>query len=106
MRRGNQEQRVVSCVTKMIIHATRKLSQCLPDVSVEPLSETSPLESWHVDRLTIDRRQCVLFCHDESRAALFTEGLRKPQFAALGNDVFKPLFADTLAWLGCPDVEI
>ena len=90
----------------MIIHATRKLAQRLPDVSSEPLMETSPLGSWHADRLTIDHRQCVLFCHDETRAALFAAGLRKPQFAALGNDVFKPLFADTLAGLGCPDVEI
>ena len=105
-RRGKLVQCVVSCVTEMIIHATRKLAQRLPDVSAEPLTETSPLGSWHADRLTIDRRQCVLFCHDETRAALFAAGLRKPQFAALGNDVFKPLFADTLAGLGCPDVEI
>jgi hypothetical protein len=90
----------------MIIHATRKLAQRLPDVSAEPLTETSPLGSWHADRLTIDRRQCVLFCHDETRSALFAAGLRKPQFMALGNDVFKPLFVDTLAELGCPDVEI
>ncbi len=97
---------VVSSVTEMIIHATRKLAQRLPDVSAEPLTETGPLGSWHADRLTIDRRQCVLFCHDETRAALFAAGLRKPQFAALGNDVLKPLFADTLAELGCPDVEV
>jgi hypothetical protein len=90
----------------MIIHATRNMAQRLPDVSAEPLVETSPLGSWHADRLTIDRRQCVLFCHDETRAALFAAGLRKPQFAALGNDVFKPLFADTLAALGCPDVQV
>ena len=90
----------------MIIHATRKLAQRLADVSAEPLMETSPLGSWHADRLTIDRRQCVLFCNDETRAAQFVAGLRKPQFAALGNDVFKPLFADTLAGLGCPDLEI
>lgn len=105
-RRGKLVQCVVSLVIEMIIHATRKLAQRLPDVSGEPLMETSPLGSWHADRLTIDRRQCVLFCHDETRAALFAAGLRKPQFAALGNDVFKPLFADTLAGLGCPDVEI
>lgn len=105
-RRGNQGRCVVLCVTKMIIHATRKLAQRLPDVSAEPLTETSPLGSWHADRLTIDRRQCVLFCHDETRAALFAAGLRKPQFTALGNDVFKPLFADTLATLGCPDVQV
>jgi hypothetical protein len=47
----------------------------------------------------------VLFCHDETRATLFASGLRKPQFVTIGNDVFKPLFADTLAGLGCADVE-
>jgi len=55
----------------MIIHATRKLSERLPTMSKEPLDEDSPLGSWHADRLTLDRRQCVLFCHDASRAAQF-----------------------------------
>jgi hypothetical protein len=59
------------------------------------------LGHWHADRLVLDRRQCVLFCHDHSRAALFAAGLRKPQFAALG-DLFRPLFAETLVALGCP----
>jgi len=105
-RRGKLAQCVVSLVTEMIIHATRKMAQRLPEVSAEAVVETSPLGSWHADRLTIDRRQCVLFCHDETRAALFAAGLRKPQFAALGNDLFKSLFADTPAGLGCPDVDI
>lgn len=55
----------------MIIHATRKLAARLPDVSPDALQEDSPLGSWHADRLVIDRRQCVLFRHDESRCALF-----------------------------------
>lgn len=90
----------------MIIHATRKLAARLPDVSKEPLQEVSALGNWHADRLTLDRRQCVLFCHDETRAALFIAGLRKPQFAALGGDVFRQLFADTLAALKCPQAQI
>ena len=85
----------------MIIHATRKLAARLPGVSKDRLSEDSPLGGWHADRLTLDRRQCVLFCHDASRAALFSAGLRKPQFENLGNDIFRNLFADTLFSLGC-----
>jgi hypothetical protein len=85
----------------MIIHVTRKLAKRLPDVSADALSEDSTIGSWHADRMTLDRRQCVMFCHDETRAALFIAGLRKPQFAALGNDVFKPLLA-----LGCPDTQV
>ncbi len=90
----------------MIIHATRKLAARIPKVSQEPTQEVSALGNWHADRLTLDRRQCVLFCHDETRAALFIAGLRKPQFAALGGEIFKQLFADTLAALECPQAQI
>jgi uncharacterized protein DUF6933 len=58
----------------MIIYATRKLAARLPKVSKEPIEEVSALGNWHADRLTLDRRQCVLFCHDETRAALFIAG--------------------------------
>jgi len=33
----------------------------------------------------IDRRQCVLFCHDASRYCLFLPGMRAPQFKELGR---------------------
>ena len=90
----------------MIIHATRKLAARLPEVSKEPLQEINALGNWHADRLILDRRQCVLFCHDETRAALFIAGLQKLQFAALGGDIFRELFADTLAALECPQAQI
>lgn len=90
----------------MIIHATRKFAARLPKVSREPIQEVSALGNWHADRLTLDRRQCVLFCHDGTRATLFIAGLRKPQFAALGGDIFRQLFADTLAALKCPQAQI
>lgn len=90
----------------MIIHATRKLAQRLPEVSTGPPEKDNALGSWHADRLTLDRRQCVLFCHDETRAALFVAGLRKPEFAELGNMVFRSVFSDTLRALDCPDSQI
>jgi hypothetical protein len=90
----------------MIIHATRKLAARLPEVSSQRLPEDSVLGGWHADRLVIDRRQCVVFCHDESRAVLFLPGLRKTQFAELGMKWFPLLFTATLASLGCPDSEI
>ena len=78
----------------MIIHATRKLAQRLPDVSIEPLKETSPLGSWHADRLTIDRRQCVLFCHDETRAALLPQvyvSRNLPRWAMMSSNPCSPI---------------
>jgi|GEM_PF-794029 len=90
----------------MIIHATRKLAQRLPEVSTDPLPDDSPLGSWHADRFTLDHRQCALFCHDKSRAALFVAGLRRPQFVDLGGSVFRQIFTDTLVALGCPNPQV
>ena len=86
----------------MLIHATRKLATRLPEVSADPLAEDSPLGCWHADRLIIDRRQCVLFCHDETRAVLFMPGLRKEQFTDLGGTAFRQLFTRMLSAIGCP----
>ncbi|MCS6290748.1 MAG: hypothetical protein H8K10_17460 [Nitrospira sp.] len=43
------------------------------------------MSSWHGHLLTLDRRQCVLFCHDLTRYVLFMPGLRAPQLAELGQ---------------------
>ncbi len=86
----------------MIIHCTQKLAVKLPDVSATPLAETSPLGSWHAHLLTYDRRQCVLFCDDESRYCLFLPGLVKADFAELGR-LHRELFLATLAALNVPE---
>jgi len=83
----------------MIIHCTQKLAAKLPEVSATPLSATSPLGSWHAHLYTIDRRQCVLFCHDTTCYILFSAGLRKEQFADLGR-MQRELFLATLAAQG------
>lgn len=90
----------------MIIHSCRKLAAKLPEVSKIPLEETSPLGSWHAHLFTLDRRQCVMFCHDESRYCLFLAGLRKPHFVQLGSKWFRELYTATLAMTGVPDVQI
>lgn len=90
----------------MIIHCSQKLASKLPGVSPLPLDETSPLGSWHGHLFTMDRRQCVMFCHDTTRYVLFLPGLRKAHFAELGERWFRPLFLATLAVLGCPDTQI
>lgn len=90
--------RIDACcgAVRLIIHCTKKLSERLPAVSDASLTETSPLGSWHAHRYTIDRRQCVLFCHDKTRYVLFVAGLRKPQFAQLGQ-LHRELFQACLA---------
>ncbi len=85
----------------MIIHCTRKLAAKLPEVSPTPLQETSTLGSWHAHLLHIDRRQCVFFCHDTSRAVLFAPGLRKAELQRLGTDLFPQLLLDVLKAMGC-----
>lgn len=82
----------------MIIHCTQKLAAKLPEVSTAPLLETSPLGSWHAHLYSYDRRQCVLFCHDESRYCLFLAGLLKADFAELGR-LHRELFLATLVAL-------
>ncbi len=79
----------------MIIHCTKKLAEKLPNVSTIPRTENSPLGSWHAHLYRYDRRQCVLFCHDESRYCLFVPGLVKADFAELGR-LHRELFLATL----------
>lgn len=75
----------------MILHCTQKLASRIPSAvdlseSVSPQDDQpGPLHSWHGHLLTLDRRQCVLFCHDATRYVLFMPGLRAPQLAELGR---------------------
>ena len=47
-----------------------------------------------------------MFIHDATRYALFLPGLRKEQFAVLGERWFRPLYLATLVAFGCPDTQI
>ena len=89
----------------MIIHCTKKLAAKLPEVSSEMLAETSPLGSWHAHLYVIDRRNCLLFCHDETRYTVFLPGLRKPELAELGR-WFNEAFTASLAYMGLPDNQV
>ena len=89
----------------MIIHCTQKLAAKLPVVSNVPLTESSPLGSWHAHLYRYDRRQCVLFCHDESRYCLFLPGLVKADFAELGS-LHRELFLATLTMLNLPEAKL
>lgn len=90
----------------MIVHCSQKLAAHLPGVSDRPLDEDSRLGSWHAHLFHLDRRQCVMFCHDATRYVLFASALRKPDFADLDKRCFRPLFTATLSILGCSDAEV
>lgn len=79
----------------MIVHCTKKLAEKLANVSHERLVDKNPLGDWHGNLYTIDRRQCVMFCHDTTRFVLFVPGLKKEDFANL-DFWFKDLFANTM----------
>ena len=89
----------------MIVHCAQQLAGKLPEVSRSPLEEASPLGGWHGQRFTLDRRQCVMFCHDASCYILFLRGLRKEHFTKLADE-FRQLFLATLVPLGCTDVQV
>ena len=76
-----------------------------PNVQSEPQIETSPLGSWHANLYTFDRRQCVLFTHDETRYTLFIPGLVKSHFENF-DECFKGMFLASLSIIGVPDNQL
>jgi len=89
----------------MLLHCTQRLASKVPAVSSSALVEKSPLGSWHGNLVQIDRRQCVLFCHDETRYTLFIPGLKKPHFEDLGR-VLRDLFLLSLTAHGVADAKV
>jgi len=83
----------------MIIHCTQKLAAKLDNVSRDLLQDSNPLGGWHANLYVINRRQCVMFCHDKTRFVLFIPGLKKNDFDNL-DFWFKDLFANTMLKLG------
>lgn len=86
----------------MIFHCTKALAAKLPAVSPTPLADMNTLGSWHAHLHTIDRRQCVMFCHDSTRFILFESGLKKEQFQNLGQ-LHKQLYLAALISMGVSD---
>lgn len=93
----------------MLLHCTKKLAAKVPaDVfgklaprSVSVQGEPSSLGAWHGHLLILDRRLCLLFCHDLTRYVLFLPCLRMSQVGELGR-LHRELFLATLAAEGVP----
>ena len=85
----------------MIIHCTKKLFAKLPGRESAVNGDAHPVGDWHANLYMIDRRQCVLFCHDKTRFALFLAGLKKPDFENI-DYLFHDMFINTLLKSGYP----
>ena len=101
------------------LHATRKLFErlpldaqgCLPSTprsewlfQAEPV-EANPLSGWHGNLITLQRRNCVLLVHDETRFPLILPALTKPDFTVL-NDRFVDALMNTLLKCGADDRQL
>lgn len=86
------------------IHATKKLyaklpldeNGCIVSKGPEgPFGQRSvadnPLSGWHANLIVLQRRNCIVLVHDETRFPLFMPGLLKADLAG-----FNRMFPDTL----------
>lgn len=85
----------------MILHCTKKLYAKLPESVKEAEPATSAISTqarwlnWHVNHVTIQRRQCIIAVHDTTRFALFIPCLTKKDFANL-DEQFNDVLINTL----------
>ncbi|MET4696257.1 DUF6933 domain-containing protein [Endozoicomonas lisbonensis] len=88
----------------MIIHCSAKLAAKLP--AKPPKKAEMPaigkLQHWHAHFLTYQRRQCVLFCEDETRFMLLAKGVNKGLLQE-PKELFDQLFLEALEV--CCDVD-
>lgn len=90
----------------MIIHCTQKLSVKLKSaghtVNKTLLASDSvehSIGAWHANITTIQRRQCVVFCHDQTRFALVMIGATAKELKAI-DYWFNDLLVNTLLKAG------
>lgn len=92
------------------IHATKKLLAKMP-AQMKPGSEDilaapqSKLGTWHANLLTIQRRNCLLFVHDQTRFPVFIPALTKPHFAIIDR-FFEDALMNTLLKCGATQEQL
>jgi len=67
-----------------------------------PTLPDNPLDHWHGNLLNVQRRQCILLIHDETRFPVFLPCMTKPDIADL-NYRFMDGFINTLLKCGADD---
>lgn len=68
-------------------------------------NKLNPLSNWHANLLTLQRRNCILLVHDETRFPLLLSCLTKPDFAALDYH-FADALMNTLLKLGADEEQL
>lgn len=104
----------------MRIHCTKKLLTKLPvdenglltSLPVRPVRAPSAdhrapgaLGDWHANLLTLQRRNCLLFVHDQTRFPVFIPALTKADFVQL-NERFDDALLNTLLKCGADHAHI
>lgn len=65
----------------------------------------NPLSGWHANLLTLQRRNCVLLVHNQTRFPVFMIGLTKPDFSAFDYH-FADCFMNTLLKIGANEEQM
>ena len=89
-------------ITKLPLHPDGRLKSTRPNRFAANDGPETALSGWHANLLSIQRRQCVLFVHDETRFSVFLPALRKEDFADL-DERFQDGFMNTLLKSGAHD---
>ena len=74
------------------ICCTQKLAKELGIKPSSPQSEKNGLGNWFANLLSIDRRKCALFTHEQTLYSLLVPNLKKPEFQHLDDIFVQALF--------------
>lgn len=105
----------------LTLHCTKKLSiklpvnaqGCLPvssplvaanDSALHGSADENPLSNWHANLLTLQRRNCLLLMHDQTRFPLLLTCLVKKDLANL-NQLFEDALLNTLLKMGASQTQ-
>lgn len=90
----------------MIIHVTKKLADKLEkagyDVSSNSDQKSAALGDWHANITTIQRRQCIVFTHDQTRFTVVLTGVTQKELNKL-DWWFSDMLGNTMLKMGYPE---
>ncbi|MBR9829917.1 MAG: hypothetical protein GYB41_15000 [Oceanospirillales bacterium] len=82
-----------------------KLKKAGFEIADAPEESPSALGEWHANITTIQRRQCLVFTHDQTRFTIALTGVTQKETKAL-TFWFKDMLANTMMKLGLSEVLV